>query len=161
MEYRNRCRNVAPFHMVLRSRTNSKSKFESLSYDTNLFKRKVQQLHRRKVQQSKKEQDDYYNNYTNSLYFESPLNMIPPNAPVRRRVSKVNNQLSVDIDFEDASKQWNKNKTKLGNGVYKYKKVNTQQSKLKKSSKKKSSKNTSLDYDNTISLRNRIIYEHF
>ena len=26
----------------------------------------------------------------------------------------------VNIDFDDASKEWNKNKIKLGNGTYKY-----------------------------------------
>lgn len=31
----------------------------------------------------------------------------------------------VNIDFDDASIQWNKNKKKLGNGMYAYKKVNT------------------------------------
>ena len=35
------------------------------------------------------------------------------------------------IDFDDASIQWNKNKKKLGNGMYAYKKVNNKKSHYK------------------------------
>ena len=31
-------------------------------------------------------------------------------------------ELDIDIDFDEASKAWNKNKIKTGNGCYKYKK---------------------------------------
>jgi hypothetical protein len=31
-------------------------------------------------------------------------------------------ELDIDIDFDEASKAWNKNKIKLGNGCYQYKK---------------------------------------
>ena len=33
-------------------------------------------------------------------------------------------KFDVDIDFDDASKQWRKNKRYLGNGCYIYKKIN-------------------------------------
>jgi hypothetical protein len=31
-------------------------------------------------------------------------------------------ELDIDIDFDEASKAWNKNKIKTGNGCYRYKK---------------------------------------
>jgi hypothetical protein len=31
-------------------------------------------------------------------------------------------ELEVDINFDEASKAWNKNKIKIGNGCYQYKK---------------------------------------
>ena len=35
------------------------------------------------------------------------------------------------IDFDDASIEWNKNKKKIGNGMYAYKKVNNKKSHYK------------------------------
>ena len=32
------------------------------------------------------------------------------------------NYMEVDIDFDEATKAWNKNKIKIGNGCYRYKK---------------------------------------
>ena len=33
---------------------------------------------------------------------------------------KTRSQLSVEIDFDEASRQWNTNKRKIGNGQYQY-----------------------------------------
>lgn len=41
------------------------------------------------------------------------------------RVSVIKTPYSVIIDFDDASKQWRKNKIHLGEGVFRYKKTRT------------------------------------
>lgn len=73
-------------------------------------------------------------------------------------------EFPVEIDFDEASKCWNENKVKLNNGMYKYKSTIKQEVKrsIEKSKKRVNVKEKkSLDYDNTISLRNRIVYEKF
>jgi hypothetical protein len=52
----------------------------------------------------------------------------PPTSRMVTRSQSKNNkrpnymELEIDIDFDEASKAWNKNKIKLGNGCYQYKK---------------------------------------
>jgi len=51
----------------------------------------------------------------------------PPTKMVTRSQSKNYKrpnyvELDIDIDFDEASKAWNKNKIKTGNGCYRYKK---------------------------------------
>ena len=41
------------------------------------------------------------------------------------RVSAIKTPYSVKIDFDDASKQWRKNKIHIGEGVFRYKKTRT------------------------------------
>lgn len=36
--------------------------------------------------------------------------------------AKIPNYMEVDIDFDEATTAWNKNKIKIGNGCYRYKK---------------------------------------
>jgi hypothetical protein len=54
-------------------------------------------------------------------------NVNKPTKMVTRSQSKNNKrpnymELDIDIDFDEASKAWNQNKIKLGNGCYQYKK---------------------------------------
>jgi hypothetical protein len=36
------------------------------------------------------------------------------------KLAKINSELLVNIDFDDASKEWHKNKKAIGNSQYKY-----------------------------------------
>lgn len=141
MEQKNHGRNksVNTFHMLLRSRTKANSVFESLT--NTRFPR---------------------------VHLSPNCVLEVPPTPLPRR-KKSNKKLPVKINFDEASLHWNKNKEKLGNGMYKYK--DTEKENIRKSierSRKTTNrvnktqlKTKNLDYDNTISLRNRIVYEHF
>jgi hypothetical protein len=51
-----------------------------------------------------------------------PTKMITRSQSIKQYKRPNYVELDIDIDFDEASKAWNKNKIKTGNGCYRYKK---------------------------------------